>query len=552
MAERRTPCLERTRLGLGAVIADSTFLVCVAFSTAVLWVSRAGFSSDDWNLLRIFRFAPDQSLLGLYRMVSAALPANRMRPTQLLYLAASYKLWGLHPLGYHVVNVIVLSAIGILLWALLRELGQPRVWALASAVVYLTLPNYTTARFWVAAYSSTLSIALYLLSFYADLRSLRADGRGVWGWRALGVASLISCVMAYEVALPLFAINLVVVLFLGRTDARSGLFKRARMTAALETAALLGVTVFKVAAKTRDGIDGAYIPYVVGLVKDALIVHWRGYGLGLPLRVWRAANRYPDTRILAVSIALALAVATYLWWISDRHKVAWPTYRYGLAWFFVGALAFALGHAIFLVTEATVRGGLTMTGKSNRVAVAATIGVTLCFVAGAGCLVGLIPAAKRGAAFATWIGLLAAGGFIIDNAVANCWAGAYQKQMSALAAIQKRFPRLPPHSTLILDGVCPYVGPAVVFKSKWDLAGLLALTYNDPTLRADVVSREMFVRTDGLATKTHSDQSFYPFSNDLIVFDPRSGSVFPLPDHAAAQGYFERQREAWCPRQEIF
>jgi hypothetical protein len=357
--------------------------------------------------------------------------------------------------------------------------------------------------------------------------------------------------MAYEVALPLFAVNIGAVLLLGRRAAQSRSFLRAPITAALEGTALLGVTLFKMATKTRDGIYGEYIPHVVGFVKNALVTHWRGYGFGLPLRVWHAANRYPDTRILGMSIALALAVAAYLWWISCRSKVAWPTYRGGLTWLLFGAIAFALGHAIFLVTEIGARGGFTMTGKDNRVAVAATLGVTLCFVAGAGCLVGVIPATRRGAAFGSLIGLLAAGGFLIDNTVAKFWAEAYRNQMAVLAAIRERFPRLPAHGTLILDGVCDHIGPAVVFKTKWDLAGLLTLTYNDPTVRADVVSRQMSVRADGLTTRTLSDQSFYPFSDELIVFDPRSGSVFPMSDHAAARGYFERRCEKQCPARGI-
>ena len=279
-------------------------------------------------------------------------------------------------------------------------------------------------------------------------------------------------------------------------------------------------------------------------------MHWRGYGFGLPLRVWNAVHRYPDAWILGLAIALGLAVAMYLWWVSDRHEATWPTLRAGLAWLSAGVLVFALGHAIFLVTDVGARGGFTMTGKNNRVAVAATLGIALCFVAGAGCFVRLAPARMRGAAFAFLIGLLAAGGFIIDNTIANLWVGAYRKEMDVLAAIQSRFPRLPPHTTLVLDGICPYVGPAVVFKSKWDLAGLLALAYQDPEAQADVVTSQMEVREDGLVTKSLSQNQNYPYSNDLMVFDVRSNSVTRLPNAAAARRYFQQRSELRCPQRE--
>jgi len=528
-----------------AGIADSTFLVLVAVGTAALWLGRVGFYSDDWAFLKTFRFAADQSLLGLSRAGFDAWPHARMRPVEVLYLAGLYKLWGLNPLGYQWSNVAVLAAIAVLFWFLLRELGQPRLIALAVPIVYLTLPNYTTARFWMSASENTLSIALYLLSFYADLRSLRAQGRRVWTWRVVGVASLLGCVLAYEVALPLFALNAGVVLLIGRRGARPVL-ERARRTAALEIAALLGVTVFKVATETRGGINGPYLSHVARFTQNALAVQWRGYGFGLPLRVWQAATRYPDARVLALSFAAAVAILAYLWFVSRRGKSAWPS-RLGPAWLGLGALVFALGHAIYLLTDKGGGGGdFTMTGIGNRVAVASTIGVALCFVGAAVWLTRLLPAAARGPVFALSISLVAAGGLLIENTVMNFWAKAYRKEMDVLAAIRERFPRLPSGSALMLDGVCSYEGPATVFESSWDLAGLLNLTYGDPTLRADVVSHRMLVGVNGLHTRIYQDRSFYPFSSDLVVYDPRSDSVAALPDRAAALAYFQRRRIPDC------
>ena len=42
-------------------------------------------------------------------------------------------------------------------------------------------------------------------------------------------------------------------------------------------------------------------------------------------------------------------------------------------------------------------------------------------------------------------------------------------EQRVLASTQQRFPAMPPNSTLLLDGVCPYAGPAVVFEANWDL-----------------------------------------------------------------------------------
>ena len=84
-------------------------------------------------------------------------------------------------------------------------------------------------------------------------------------------------------------------------------------------AALVGLVGFKIATQVRgEGIHGSYVRYVLGLTRNAVRMHWGGYGFGLPLRVARAVQRYPDARVLAASIALAVAVSLSLWRVSRR------------------------------------------------------------------------------------------------------------------------------------------------------------------------------------------------------------------------------------------
>ena len=544
---------ERTRLSPAATVADSAFLVAVAASTAVLWIGRLGFYLDDWDFLRAFRFSPDQSIRGLFQAALAAVPGGRMRPLQLLYTALSYKAWGARPLGYHAAEIVVLSAIGILIWALLRELGRPRVWALSAAILYLTLPHYTTARFWPAAQPFLLSVLLYLTSFYADIRSLRSRKRALLGWRVLAVSTLIGCLLAYEVALPLFAMNIAAALFLGRRSATPNVSRRRTAIVLSDAAALIGVMLFKIATMTRGGVEGDYVSHGVRLVRDVIVVNWVGYGFELPLRVWRAAGRYPDARIMELSFGVALAVALYLWRVCANDRTPSSNSREIGTWLGIGLVAFALGEAIFLVTDQGAgAGNLSMAAPSNRVEVAAALGIAVCLLAGAALLARVFPPAWRGPAFAAAIGLLVLGDSLLVQTVARFWADAYGKEMAVLDAIRERFPSLAAPRTLILDGVCPYVGPAPVLHTDYDLAGMLALAYGDPALRANVVSHRLAVRHDGLATEKYGHQDIYPFSEDLILFDARSGSAVPLPDRATARSYFNSRREPKCPPREIF
>jgi hypothetical protein len=64
-----------------------------------------------------------------------------------LTFAALDRLFGLNPLGYHIVNAFLLVAVAWLFYLVLRELRLPRLLCVALPLVYSTLPHYATNRF---------------------------------------------------------------------------------------------------------------------------------------------------------------------------------------------------------------------------------------------------------------------------------------------------------------------------------------------------------------------------------------------------------------------
>jgi hypothetical protein len=97
--------------------------------------------------------------------------------------------------------------------------------------------------------------------------------------------------------------------------------------------------------------------------------------------------------------------------------------------------------------------------------------------------------------------------------------------------------------------VCPYVGPAIVFESSWDLQGALRLLYRDTTLQADVVTPNLRVEHDGLHTVLYGEDSRYPYQR-LLLFNVRGPSSDSIPDEEAARAYFARanpDRSNGCP-----
>lgn len=570
------PAMGRRECGLAVgtkakhVVSDTVFLSLVATLSLVLYTGGLGFYSDDWAFLGSMSTASDPSMFGLVNALAVHTPLW-MRPVQWLYLALLYWLFGAHPLGWHVVNASVFTAGVVLLRFVLGGLGYPRLLALAVPAIYASLPHYSTDRFWVAAMQANLSITLYLLSFLAALRGVRVRGRRRWGWIALAVVGLIGSTLAYEVALPLFILNIGVAWRLrqraavmeGEVGGWTGAF---RAMPVAQIVALLVVVIFKtyMTITTRMGpgstlwahfgwiferaiaLDHGPEDYGLNLI-TLLSVTYGTYGVGLPRVAWKLAVEHPDPIVLALGMGVGCLVGGYLWRVA-RSADRLPSARTMRGLVGHGVLVSGLGYAIFLTSGALQ---LTTTGVGNRTAIAAAIGVAASFVGVLGWAVaGLFRQRLRAGVFCCLVGLLGMHGFVINNTLASFWKAAADRQAEVLSAIRLEFAALPPGSTVIVDGVCPYVGPAVVFESCWDLAGALKTLYRDGSLKGDVVSAKLRVEAHGISTFVYDVRCVHPYQN-LIVYNAVLRTTCRLVDADTARRYFKavgRASATRCPR----
>jgi hypothetical protein len=532
-----------------AALQDSLFLTAVVVVSCLPYVRGLGLYSDDWAFLAELHNA--RASLG--RMYDALMPMGlTTRPVQALVLVGLYSIFGLEPLGYHIANHAVLVAAVLLFHHALRALGISRAIAVVVPLVFAVLPHYSTDRVWIAAFQANVSICLYFLSLYADVRFVNPPGARRWLWKALGTIALIGSVLAYEVTGALFLVNVVVLWYRARALRHETAPPRSVPTtlALASNVLVLALTIgYKLTTTERASMAGGYLARVLRIVREALPVHLGEYGLALPAKVAVVLRDYPDVSVLLASVLVGLLVWMYL---LRAVRPATPRLDRRLIWLAVilaGGVLFWAGYGVALTTWEI---GFHTTGSNNRTAIGAAIGVAWMFVGAIGWVSSWLPSERlRWLGFATLVALLAASSTLLTGTVGGFWVSAARQQESVIAAIQRRFPKLPPNTVLLVDGFCPWEGPAVVFGTSWDVSGMLHLRYDDRSLEGDVVKPNTELTADGVRTMLFDDViHVYPYGDRLVVYHVGLDRAFPLGSIDAARRYFEdigTPRRPACP-----
>ena len=490
---------------------DVLVLTLISVLPQTPFLSRLGFYADDWLFLSTFAASPGRSPLALFETVFSAQPWARVRPVQLGYLSTLFWMFGEQPLGYHVFNLAVFTAGVVVFYLALRELKQPRTLCLALPIVYAVLPHYSTGRFWIAASQANVSMFGLFLNLYAALRMLRSRHPAVrLLWGGLSVLALLLSGLAYEVALPLFLLN--GVLIWQRSNQR-----RAALVLVVTLLVALGAVIgVKFLFSDRAALDSGWLLRAARIAYGSTRVNLVEYGLFLPFVLWTIVRDYASAVAFAMATAVALLV---LGWFSVEEDG--PDSRrlrsYWFQLFAAGGVAYALGYAVFLGTDDMA---FSTTGPVNRTAIAAAVGMAMMLVAGAGLV-------KRGRFFAPLIAVICFCGILIDETVAAMWTAASAQQMQVLARVRASLPALTAGTTVLLDGLCPNIGPAPVFESACDFGAALGLAYRDPSIAGDVLSPTTEADSASVSNIIYGETNRHFYSDRLIALDYRSGVAVP-------------------------
>ncbi|HTL28733.1 MAG TPA: tetratricopeptide repeat protein, partial [Tepidisphaeraceae bacterium] len=227
-----------------------------------------------------------------------------------------YHLWGLNPLGYHIVNVLLHAGGAALLWLLLRKLSVPGAWLAAG--LFALHPIHVESVAWVTERKNTLSAFLYFAAGLAYLKTLfaepilsrepsnRAISQQDWVWYAIAFLLFAGAMFSKTVSCSFPAAILLVIWW-----KRGTLRLRLREILPLVPMLVVGFVLAMVTShleKTRVGARGPEWTYAPTLWGELLF---------RTLIAGRAVWFYLWTNLWPINLAFIYErwhIATAAWW----------------------------------------------------------------------------------------------------------------------------------------------------------------------------------------------------------------------------------------------
>ncbi|MBT3295324.1 MAG: tetratricopeptide repeat protein [Verrucomicrobia bacterium] len=275
------------------------------------------------------------------------------RPLLSLSFALNQHLFGPEPWGYHLVNLLIHIAAGLLLFGIVRRtLALPQfreryarsgTWiALAGALLWLVHPLQTESVTYIVQRAESLMGMLFLLTMYCAIRGFASEKSARWY-----VAAVLACAIGMGVKQTMFSVPLLVILYdyifngglaLGeRGLQRVGHVARARRARGRFYVALCStwLIVFGIIAVTwkESTIDFVKIsPVRYALTQPLVLLHYLRLAVWpRPLVLtygWLLEDQWPRIVFPGVAILGLLAVMFRGLW-----RRQW--YGYLAAWFFL-------------------------------------------------------------------------------------------------------------------------------------------------------------------------------------------------------------------------
>jgi hypothetical protein len=203
-----------------------------------------------------------------------------------------------------------------------------------------------------------------------------------------------------------------------------------------------------------------------------------------------------------------------------------------------GLIILVSGYGAFLFTT---QAGAHPTGIYNRIALGGSIGIAFAIVGLTGWVVHNVTTGGRyeGQVFACAIAMVCLAGSMSVNCLSTQWKRASQKQAEILTNLETALGEIPPHAIILVDGICPYIGPAPVFEGQWDVTGALFVLSRDHSQKGDVVTSRLQLLSDRVITSIYEFESEYAYGHNLYAYHDRWHKTYSLWSVEQARRYFD-------------
>ena len=303
--------------------------VLLATAVAYLWTLRFGFVYDDLGqivsnpLVQSWRNLP-MYFRGNVWMQQSSL-GNYYRPVFLTWLLINHTLFGLHPMFWHLTNILAHLGATTLVYMLVLRLTREQKVAAIAALIFGVHPAHIESVAWISGVTEPLLALLMISSFLAFMEYRENKGTK---WLALSTVLFAIALLAKETAVVLPGLMAAYVLLCPEDGWKKRIADAATVVVPF-VMVTLGYLMMRASALNGLAHTTVDIPRKISLFTMPSVLWFYLKQLVLPLRlsafydtpyVTHVSWKYFLAPLLGVTIALA-AVA-FAWWKSRSRVVA--------------------------------------------------------------------------------------------------------------------------------------------------------------------------------------------------------------------------------------